>query len=89
MNSLSPDGDPAEEPTPSQMEQVMDMMQTAVDTANSVRKDADNGVFKGEKGDTGPQGPQGPQGEKGDSGKVDYLTVSEGVLCAVFEEEEI
>ncbi len=76
LSALSPDGVPAEEPTPDQMAQVLSLMQTAVDTANSVREDADNGVFKGEKG------------EKGDSGEMDCLAVSEGVLCAVFEEEE-
>lgn len=53
LNSLSPDGDPAQEPTPTQMEQVLDMMQRAVDTAQSVRDDADSGVFNGEKGEPG------------------------------------
>lgn len=68
LNSLSPDGSAAEEPTPSQMEQVMTMMQTAVDTAQSVRNDADSGVFKGEKGDSGEPGEKGEQGEKGEKG---------------------
>lgn len=49
--------------------------------AQSVRDDADNGMFDGApgpqgptgatgpKGDTGPQGPQGPKGDKGDKGE--------------------
>ena len=69
LNSLSPDGSEAEEPTPSQMEQVMTMMQTAVDTAQSVRNDADSGVFKGEKGDSGERGEKGEQGDKGEKGE--------------------
>ncbi len=69
LNSLSPDGSAAEEPTPSQMEQVMTMMQTAVDTAQSVRNDADSGVFKGEKGDSGERGEKGEQGDKGEKGE--------------------
>ncbi len=79
LNSLSPDGEPAEEPTPTQMEQVMTMMQKAVDTAQSVRDDADRGAFKGDKGD---------KGEKGDSGEVTYLAVTDGAVCVVFEKKE-
>lgn len=46
------------------------------ETANSIRRQAENGEFngakgekgdKGDKGDIGEQGPQGIQGEKGDS----------------------
>ena len=51
LDSLSPDGVPAREPTPTQMEQVMTMMQRAVDVAQSVRDDADNGVFDGDSGE--------------------------------------
>ena len=39
--------------------------------ANSVRADADAGLFVGAKGDTGPTGPQGetgPRGERGETG---------------------
>ena len=70
LDSLSPDGVSAEEPTPTQMEQVMTMMQRAVDVAQSVRDDADNGVFDGEKGDTGEKGERGEKGDKGDTGEV-------------------
>ena len=68
LDALSPDGNLAEEPTPSQMEQVMTMMQRAVEVAQSVRDDADRGVFKGEKGDTGEKGDSGARGEKGEKG---------------------
>ncbi len=70
LNTLDPVDDPAQEPTPSQLEQIMDMMQTAVDTANSVRSDADNGVFDGESG------KQGIQGESGLVPRVDAETSS-------------
>ena len=36
--------------------------------AQSVRDDADNGLFDGAQGPAGPIGPVGPQGEKGDKG---------------------
>ena len=53
----------------------------AIEIAQSVRADADNGKFdgekgeKGDKGDKGEQGIQGIQGEKGDDGKdgADYI----------------
>ena len=56
LDSLSPDGVNAEDPTPTQMEQVMTMMQRAVDVAQSVRNDADEGAFSGEKGEQGEKG---------------------------------
>ncbi len=70
LNSLSPDGVPAEEPTPSQMQQVFDMMQTAIDTAQGVKDDAENGVFNGEQGD------RGEKGLRGESGLVPRVTAS-------------
>lgn len=63
-------GAPAD-PTPDQYSQLLDIAQTALDTAESVRADADNGLFrgeKGEKGDTGPKGDKGDTGEKGEKG---------------------
>lgn len=44
------------------------VIQAAVEAAYSVREDADNGLFKGEKGDQGEQGPQGEKGERGEQG---------------------
>lgn len=73
-------GETPEDPTPGVYEQLVKMAEEAVDVANSVREDADAGLFdgatgpQGPKGDTGPQGPMGPQGpagakgEKGDKG---------------------
>ena len=75
LNSLCPDGEPAEEPTPSQMAQVLSMMQEAIDTAQSVRDDADNGVFDGERGDVGATGASGEKGDKGDKGDPGEVTL--------------
>ena len=69
------EGDVPEEPTPTEYEQIVNIAAQAVDIAQSVRSDADSGMFKGEKGDKGEQGIQGVQGiqgekgEKGDAGK--------------------
>ena len=49
------------------------VIQAAVDAAYSVREDADNGLFKGEKGDQGEQGIQGVQGPKGDKGEAGVI----------------
>lgn len=51
----SDDGVPPEN-QPTFKQQVMDIMNSALNTAQSVRDDADNGVFKGEKGDKGDEG---------------------------------
>lgn len=53
------------------IEALLDRATEALATAQSVRDDADAGLFdgeKGEKGDTGEAGPQGEKGEKGDTG---------------------
>ncbi len=57
------------EPTPDQYSQLMALAQSAVETAQSVREDANNGIFKGEKGDTGETGPKGEKGDKGEKGE--------------------
>ncbi|MBO4433042.1 MAG: hypothetical protein J5852_05875 [Clostridia bacterium] len=46
-------GETPAEPTPSEYERIAQIAATASQTANSVREDADNGLFKGEKGDKG------------------------------------
>lgn len=59
------------EPTPatqSLVQQILEAAEEAAELAQSVRDDADAGVFDGEKGDTGATGPQGPKGDKGDTG---------------------
>ena len=68
------EGDEPSDPTPTEYQQLVNLANETKQIAQSVRTDADNGVFKGEKGDTGPQGEkgetgaQGPQGLKGDKG---------------------
>lgn len=72
-------GETPKDPTPDVYDQLAKMVQKAVDTANSVREDADAGDFDGEQGPAGPQGDpgpvgpqgeQGPQGPKGDTGET-------------------
>lgn len=46
-NTYTPANTPPREPTPSEISQVYEYMKAAVDTAKSVRDDADNGVFDG------------------------------------------
>lgn len=62
------EGDVPTEPTPTQYEQLVSLANATKEIAQSVRDDANNGVFKGEKGDTGSQGEKGDKGEKGDIG---------------------
>ena len=78
------DGETPEPPTPGVYEQLTGMVQNAIDTAQSVRDDANEGKFNGApgepgapgpqgnpgpQGEPGPQGPTGPQGPKGDQGE--------------------
>lgn len=53
MDTIEPSVTPPGSPTPTEMEQIFAAMNTAVETAQSVRDDADNGVFDGEPGDDG------------------------------------
>lgn len=65
-------GDKPEEPTQDQYQQLVNLAENTLQIANSVRLDADNGLFNGAagpKGDTGEQGPKGEKGEKGDCGE--------------------
>ena len=50
-------------PDPDIYSTILQMVSDAVETAESVREDADAGVFKGEKGDPGEPGPPGTSGE--------------------------
>lgn len=71
------------EPTPTEYEQLVSIANATKQVAQSVRTDADNGVFKGDKGDKGEKGDKGDpfvysdftdeqlallKGEKGDTG---------------------
>lgn len=61
-------GENPSDPTPTEYQQIINIISETKSIAQSVRDDADSGLFKGEKGDTGPQGEQGIRGEKGDTG---------------------
>lgn len=66
-------GETPKDPTPDVYDQLAKMVQEAVDTANSVREDADAGDFDGEQGPAGPQGEPGlgvPSPTQSDAGKV-------------------
>lgn len=62
-------GDFPENPTPTEYEQLLNFAKETQKIAQSVRDDAENGVFKGEKGDMGPQGEKGDKGEQGIQGE--------------------
>ncbi len=76
-------GDTPSEPTPTEYQQIVNICSNAVDIAQSVRNDADCGVFKGDKGEKGDKGDafkysdftqeqlvflKGAKGDKGDKG---------------------
>lgn len=74
-------GEPQTEPEETRYEQMVSLAADAVSvaesaqqTANDIKQQAESGAFngekgeKGEKGDTGAQGPQGEKGDKGDTG---------------------
>lgn len=50
-------GETPEEPTPTDVERIIRIATSAKNIAESVRADADAGLFKGEKGDPGPGVP--------------------------------
>ncbi len=68
-------------PTPDEIEQVYAYMRESIDVAQSVRDDADSGIFKGEKGDTGEKGEKGDKGEQGEG-----VTYGLGINSVVFGE---
>ena len=59
------EGDIPAEPTPDIYAQIVALSESAVETANSLRADADNGLFKGEKGEKGDKGDKGDRGLTG------------------------
>ena len=80
-------GDNPKEYTPSEFEQLAAIYEETKQIAQSVRADADNGLFKGDKGnkgdkgDKGDTGPQGPQGIQGVPGAVtpEFTALADGV----------
>lgn len=60
------EGAPPQEPTPNEYEQLLTAINDIRLVAQSVRDDADNGVFKGDKGDRGEQGVSGVYVGSGD-----------------------
>ena len=68
------EGDEPSDPTPTEYQQLVNLATETKEIAQSVRTDADNGVFKGEKGDTGAQGLKG---DKGDAFTYDDFTAEQ------------
>lgn len=68
VQGAAPSGVDPSGPTPSWVAQVQQIAEEALETANSVRQDADAGKFDGEQGPPGPQGEQGERGETGPAG---------------------
>lgn len=62
-------------PTPCVYEYLVNLERTACEVAQSVRDDADNGVFDGRDGIDGTDGEKGDKGDKGDAGE-DYVITS-------------
>ena len=58
-------GDEPGELTPDEYSQLLNLANETKQIAQSVRDDADDGLFKGEKGEKGDTGPQGEKGDKG------------------------
>ena len=58
------------EPTPTEYQQLINLTQETKEIAQSVRTDADNGVFNGKQGIQGEKGEKGDKGDKGDTGEV-------------------
>lgn len=76
------EGDIQRDPTPDEYAQLTRLVERAAQVAQSVRDDADAGLFKGEKGETGAAGPQG------DPGEVANISQGEGERSLVFNDEE-
>ncbi len=85
LGTLDDVENPEQKPTPSEMAQVLTYMQQAVDTANSLRVDADNGSFNGTDGKDGKDGIDGADGNRwfvgnAISGSDDVYATVEGAV---------
>ena len=74
--TIQPGADPSEdlgsEPAVKIWELALEGVQQAKAVAQSVRDDADRGLFRGEQGERGDTGVQGPQGKQGVQGPRGY-----------------
>lgn len=95
-------GDAPLDPTPTEYEQLLKISEETKKIAQSVRDDADNGAFKGEKGDTGDaftyedftaeqlaelKGAKGDKGDKGDTGEVTKEQMNAAIAAEVSAEK--
>ena len=62
IGSLCADAEEAQAPTPSEVAQVIEIMERNTAITESIRNDADNGVFNGADGADGADGAVGPAG---------------------------
>lgn len=83
-NTYTPANTPPREPTPSEISQIYEYMKTAVDTANSVREDAGNGVFNGKDGE---DGKNGQDGNDGISPTVEVAEINNGYRITVTDKD--
>ena len=79
-------GEVAQTPTPGIYEQILAAAQSAEETAQSVRADANAGVFNGPVGPQGGMGPEGKQGPPGANGLGAYELAVAGGLSATKEQ---
>ncbi len=83
------------EPTPDEYSQIITLMTETKDIAQSVRDDADNGLFKGEKGEKGDSGnvladqKYNPKSENAQSGKAVAEAIAEALIGDDYSFSEI
>jgi hypothetical protein len=68
------EGETPAEPTPNLYQQLVNLATETKLIAQSVRDDANSGMFIGERGPRGETGPQGIQGDKGPKGDAYIIT---------------
>lgn len=68
-------GEAPKPPTPNVYDELLVVSQKAVDIANSVRKDADNGEFNGDKGEKGDKGDKGDDYVLTETDKADIANI--------------
>ena len=79
------DTDKTAEPSEDVWQQLLSTTAHAETVAQSVRDDADSGLFKGEKGDKGDKGDTGAKGDKGDKGEKGDTPLTDQTYSAVSE----